>query len=318
MAEEEFISKFDGTTENRLLEVVSKNISVFPFDTELNETSSKGLPNSVIAKEINAIKNATSNNKGYFLTEEALMKAYPSANEGCKAYVGSGYPYKIYLYTEGLWTYSGKTGGDDSFNAGEFYTRAEIDQQRQAINNEISRVGKGANYEVLEYEVNIATTRLKVPEENRKGGYMITYNPGTGWIKEQYIGTVFSNEEWVKDVNWDTDTLKDSIQEVYSNLKNSKQDKLVSGTNIKSLNDESIVGNGNIEVQNLIDKRLTDFRTYGRRKGSFVEVPTKAEFEEMRQFFLDLFIEQGLLTDATSSAITNRSIFRNGLSLTNN
>ena len=109
-----------------------------------------------------------------------------------------------------------------------------------------------------------------------------------------------------------------NLNSTLSKIKGDKQDKLVSGTNIKSLNDESIVGNGNIEVQNLIDKRLTDFRTYGRKKGSFVEVPTKAEFNKMKQFFLDLFIEQGLLTDATSSAITNRSIFRNGLSLTNN
>lgn len=103
-----------------------------------------------------------------------------------------------------------------------------------------------------------------------------------------------------------------------SSLKISKQDKLVSGTNIKNLNDESIVGSGNIEVQNLIDKRLTDFRTYGRKKGAFVEVVTKAEFEEMKQFFLDLFIAEGILTEATSSAILNRSIFRNSLSLTNN
>ena len=217
MAEQKFISKFDGTTSDNLLDVINKNQGVFPFDTELNETSSKGLPNSVIAKEINAIKDATSNNKGYFLTEEALMSIYPSANEGSKAYVGSNYPYKIYLYQSGLWTDSGQTGGDDSFNAGEFYTKTQIDQQHEAINNEISRVKKGANYEVLEYEVNIATTRLKVKENNRKGGYMITYNPGTGWIKEQYIGTAVTNEEWVKDENWKAEVLDENIQAIAEN-----------------------------------------------------------------------------------------------------
>lgn len=217
MAEEKFISKFDGTTSDNLLDVINKNQGVFPFDTELNETSSKGLPNSVIAREINAIKDATSNNKGYFLTEEALMSIYPSANEGSKAYVGENYPYKIYLYQSGLWTDSGQTGGDDSFNAGEFYTKTQIDQQHEAINNEISRVEKGANYEVLEYEVNIATTRLKVKENNRKGGYMITYNPGTGWIKEQYIGTAVTNEEWIKDENWKAEVLDENIQAIAEN-----------------------------------------------------------------------------------------------------
>lgn len=214
---EQFISKFDGTTSDNLLTVINKNQGVFPFDTELNETSSKGLPNSVIAREINAIKDATSNNKGYFLTEEALMSIYPSANEGSKAYVGKNYPYKIYLYQNGLWTDSGQTGGDDSFNAGEFYTKTQIDQQHKAINNEISRVEKGANYEVLEYEVNIATTRLKVKENNRKGGYMITYNPGTGWIKEQYIGTAVTNEEWIKDENWKAEILDENIQAIAEN-----------------------------------------------------------------------------------------------------
>lgn len=138
MAEEKFISKFDGTTSDNLLDVINKNQGVFPFDTELNETSSKGLPNSVIARAINAIKDATSNNKGYFLTEEALMSTYPSANEGSKAYVGENYPYKIYLYQSGLWTDSGQTGGDDSFNAGEFYTKAEIDQQINTVKEEVS------------------------------------------------------------------------------------------------------------------------------------------------------------------------------------
>lgn len=214
---EQFISKFDGTTSDNLLDVINKNQGVFPFDTELNETSSKGLPNSVIAREINAIKDATSNNKGYFLTEEALVSTYPSANEGSKAYVGENYPYKIYLYQNGLWTDSGQTGGDDSFNAGEFYTKTQIDQQHEAINNEISRVEKGANYEVLEYEVNIATTRLKVKENNRKGGYMITYNPGTGWIKEQYIGTAVTNEEWIKDENWKAEVLDENIQAIAEN-----------------------------------------------------------------------------------------------------
>lgn len=219
MAAEKQVLKYDCATVNNLLDTVNENKSLFPFDTALNASSQKGLPNSVITKEINALKDATSNNKGYFFSLEKLKAAYPTANEGSKAYVGENYPYKIYLYQSGLWTDSGQTGGDDSFNAGEFYTKAQIDQQHEAINNEISRVEKGANYEVLEYETSIATTRLKVPEDNRKGGYMITYNPGTGWIKEQFIGDLTDNQEWIKDENWDV-VLEDSgIQAIAENAK---------------------------------------------------------------------------------------------------
>ena len=217
MAEEKFISKFDGTTENKLLDIINQNQGVFPFDSELNEQSQHGLTNAAIAKEINAIKDATSNNKGYFLTEEALKNAYPVANNGSKAYVGSNYPYKIYLHASGMWVDTGQTGGDEGFNAGEFYTKTQIDQKTEAINTEITRVEKGANYEVLEYEANIATTRLKVEEGNRKGGYMITYNPGTGWIKEQYIGELTDNEEWIKDENWKAEVLDENIQAIAEN-----------------------------------------------------------------------------------------------------
>lgn len=219
MAAEKQVLKYDCATVNNLLDTVNENKSLFPFDTALNASSQKGLPNSVITKAINAIKDVTSNNKGYFLSLEKLKAAYPTANEGSKAYVGSNYPYQIYLYetSMGGWHYTEETGGDDAFNAGEFYTRTEIDQQHEVINNEISRVEKGANYEVLEYETSIATTRLKVSEDNRKGGYMITYNAGTGWIKEQYIGELTDNEEWIKDENWKAEVLDENIQAIAEN-----------------------------------------------------------------------------------------------------
>lgn len=85
------------------------------------------------------------------------------------------------------------------------------------LKNHVATITKAANYEVLEYQVSIATTRLKVKEENRKGGYMITYNPGTGWIKEQYIGTAVTNEEWIKDENWKAEVLNESIQAIAEN-----------------------------------------------------------------------------------------------------
>lgn len=208
---------YDAVTTNDLLRTVKENKDRFPLDSDLNEFSEKLLPNSVISREINKIKDATSNNKGYFLNVENLKDAYPTTNEGSKAYVGNSYPYMIYLFQGGEWINSGQAGGDDTFNAGDFYTKLQIDQQREVINGEISRVENGANYEVLEYEINIATTRLKVDEKNRKGGYMITYNPGTGWIKEQYIGLSVTNEEWIKDENWKAEVLDENIQAIAEN-----------------------------------------------------------------------------------------------------
>lgn len=192
-------------------------------------------------------------------------------------------------------------------------TYQQVIEQAEQIRTETAQ---GANTAqrvggTLKDAVELAHTEVEEAKKSGTAHVKDTNNPHKVTKSQVGLGNVDNTSDEEKPLS--------KVQRMeLSNLKNSKQDKLVSGTNIKSLNDESIVGSGNLEVQNLIDKRLTDFRTYGRRKGSFVEVPTKAEFEEMRQFFLDLFIEQGLLTDATSSAITNRSIFRNGLSLTNN
>lgn len=202
MEEEKFISKFDGTTNDRLLSLLNENQGVFPFDSELNEQSQHGVTNSVIAKEINAIKDATTNNKGYFLTEESLKAVYPIANEGSKAYVGENYPYKIYLFQNGLWVYTNQTGGNENFSAGEFYTKTQIDQQHQSINNEIIRVEKGANFEIVRYTTNITTTRLLVDEKSRRKGLLLAYFKEGKSIIEQYISDDTSQEEWVKDENW--------------------------------------------------------------------------------------------------------------------
>lgn len=57
MAEElQYTSKFDGITTDQLLDVLEENKTVFPFDKELDDSSSRGLTNSVITKEINTIK----------------------------------------------------------------------------------------------------------------------------------------------------------------------------------------------------------------------------------------------------------------------
>lgn len=288
---EQFISKFDGTTSDNLLTVVNENQVVFPFDTELNESSSRGLPNSVIAKEINAIKDATSNNKGYFLTEEALKKAYETAEDGNKAYVGNNYPYAIYLYetSKGGWYDTEQTGGDDTFNSGEFYTKTQIDQQIQSVNAEITRVEKGANYEILEYEVNIATTRLKVIEGNRKAGYMITYNPGTGWIKEQYIGLSVTNEEWIKDENWKAEVLDENIQAI---AENAQQQANLAATNAalaeEKANEAATQASYAKEQGDRLSKDLSLYRVV-------LELPSITEMTEddMNKIYLMVSAKQG-------------------------
>ena len=56
---------------------------------------------------------------------------------------------------------------------------------------------------ILTWVTDAATTRKQVAVNERKGGMQISYKPnGEDWVNEQYIGTSFTDTEWVKDSNW--------------------------------------------------------------------------------------------------------------------
>lgn len=80
--------------------------------------------NLKIATELAKLGASTYKNKGYFASAESLVNAYPTASAGSIAYVGSSYPYAIYMWN-GSWVDSGETGGDESVPLGDYYTKEE-------------------------------------------------------------------------------------------------------------------------------------------------------------------------------------------------
>ena len=69
---------------------------------------------------------------------------------------------------------------------------------------EVLEIGAGGGNMILEWNTDIATTRKQVVTKKRKAGIQISYkDPLNGWINEQYIGTSFTDLEWVKDKNWE-------------------------------------------------------------------------------------------------------------------
>lgn len=130
------IIKLDVTDTNEALGIMHENKDAFPFDTSPQEGSKKGITSGAVAE---AVKDIKSKAKGYFLTEEKLRNAYPEADEGSKAYVGNNYPYAIYLYDteKGGWYDTEQTGGDEQFNAGEFYTKIQIDEKMTAVTERV-------------------------------------------------------------------------------------------------------------------------------------------------------------------------------------
>jgi hypothetical protein len=76
----------------------------------------------------------------------------------------------------------------------------ELVQFRSDLNEKANKTD--IKYLVLSYTTDIATTRKLVLSTYRCSGLVISYNTGTNWITEQYIGTSFIDADWASDTNW--------------------------------------------------------------------------------------------------------------------
>lgn len=80
-------------------------------------------------------------------------------------------------------------------------------------------VGSEGGNKILEWKTDAATTRKKVPVKERKAGMQISYKPtDSDWVNEQYVGTSFTDTEWVKDSNWEKIPKQKQLTELESNL----------------------------------------------------------------------------------------------------
>lgn len=98
------------------------------LQTTWNDAAERINRNSTkVASELTKLQNATYKNKGYFASAESLVASYPTASAGSIAYVGSSYPYAIYVWN-GSWTNSGATGGEEEVSLGDYYTKEETNR----------------------------------------------------------------------------------------------------------------------------------------------------------------------------------------------
>lgn len=93
-----------------------------------------------------------------------------------------------------------RASADNSWEAG-----AVLDIYFDGTNFQATQWAGGATggNKILEWNTDVATTRKEVKTLERKSGMMISYKyPDSGWINEQYIGTLFTDTEWIKNENW--------------------------------------------------------------------------------------------------------------------
>lgn len=97
---------------------------------------------ATVEDAVRAVENATYKNKGYFPTLAELQSAFPKGSAGSRAYVGSTYPYSIYLWQNGAWVDSGATGGDESVDLASYYTKSETDTKLTELSAEINSLNR--------------------------------------------------------------------------------------------------------------------------------------------------------------------------------
>ena len=163
----------------------------------LNENFSK------VRTDMEKVKNATTRNKGYFKTVEALETAFPTASEGDKAYVGGTYPYTVYNYIGGVWTTDGATGGDESVNLGDYYTKEDTDtlikESEEALKKDIENLTVGgvsfATSEKLGGVKAKPATEKDTQEVHITGDGFLVTEPTTGGEGEGGVTGVKGNAE---------------------------------------------------------------------------------------------------------------------------
>lgn len=80
-----------------------------------------------LGSDMTKVKNATTNNKGYFDTPEELKAMFPTGTSNQIAYVGKSYPYAIYKWDGSKWYNTNQTGGEESLDLNSYYPKSEVD-----------------------------------------------------------------------------------------------------------------------------------------------------------------------------------------------
>ena len=141
---------------------------------------------------------------------------------------------------------------EDDYVKEAYFTLNGNTYKQIIVNNECDYPG-----EVLTQkgELEIGVVAYKVEDEQE----IKRYNPSPDYY-ETWIGSLkdAENSEPI------TPSDKEQIEQAIVNLQNNKQDTLVSGENIKTLNNESLLGSGNIEIEVDLSNYYTKAETYSK------------------------------------------------------
>lgn len=98
-----------------------------------------------------------------------------------------------------------------------------------AIDFTDANIGQSVGLIVTDYKGTPEDTRMSVDARFRKKGSVMTYNPGTGYIMEQYIGTTLLDSEWQKGTNWRPYYADENIQNIAEYARSASEEAQAKG-----------------------------------------------------------------------------------------
>lgn len=182
-------------------------------------------------------RNIKGENKGLFLTLDALKAAYPFPKQGWYALVGDSLPADVYVVKNEAWVPSGGKGGDPSLDLDSVYNKQEIDNkfdgQTEQINALIEKTdgfketldnfnedSEGIKADIGELKKSITfinvdeqfpldsgfysseSARNAIAPDKRTKNMVITYHTAaTTVVVEQFTG--ISVNDWETPSNWE-------------------------------------------------------------------------------------------------------------------
>ena len=114
--------------------IKTKDISWGEAASALNENFGK------IGTDVEKIKNATIKNKGYYASVADLTSAFPSAQIGDYAYVGSQAPYQTWHWTIEGWEKLNDDGGNINVDLNNYYPKPDIDEKLADLASEVDSI----------------------------------------------------------------------------------------------------------------------------------------------------------------------------------
>ena len=193
--------------------------------------------------------------------------------------------YTEYLYVNNKWEKIGEYKAEvdltpylKSSEAASTYAKkselaGETEAREQAITNLTATVQGKLDTSIYNSEKATFETKEHVAATYQPKGEYLTSIPENYVTDEELNGKGYATKSWVNEQGYLTEH-QDITGLATKEELNGKQDTLVSGTNIKTINSQSLLGEGNIEitVESGITDAPNDGNTYARKDGSWEKI----------------------------------------------